>query len=185
MNSFSLKKGWIINHIKTAIKFLRFPAIAIIFAIIIRLFVFNIYSVPSNSMEPIITTGNYIITNLFTYGSRKPYWGQKHYKGKRLFGTIAVNRDDIVVFNLPIADRKKAIPQYPVIVKRCVALPCDTLLITDGTVFINNSVSNNEDKVLRQLKIKNYELRIMNYEFPVSNFKFPISSFQFQKTFSK
>lgn len=95
--------------------------------------------------------------NKLSYGPRLvktilsvPFVNQKYYSSfislpyLRLFGSPDVERNDVVVFNYPLED------EYPVdhrayFVKRCVALPGDSLKIVDGLVFVNNKLIDLEE----------------------------------------
>ena len=57
----------------------------------------------------------------------------------RLPGFSEINRNDIVVFNYP-SEIEKPIDLKTYYVKRCVALPGDTIKIVNGDIFINNNL---------------------------------------------
>ena len=114
--------------------------------------------VPTSSMEKTLLPGDFILVNKIAYGPRTaqtplsfPFSHQyfpfnKNLKAFvewiklpyfRIPGLESIHYNDVVVFNYPLDD------DFPVdhktyYVKRCVALPGDTLLIEDAQVMINN-----------------------------------------------
>jgi len=138
---------------------------------ILRFLAFDVYFVPSDSMSPTITAGEYIFTNKLALGAR---WFSEE-GVTRLPGYGSVERNDIVVFNFPEGDTvyvdeptqnyyffqrlmaagKKVnqrivsgekcflpIPKRIAYVKRCVALPGDTLVIKEAQLYINGTPQN-------------------------------------------
>ncbi|PCH68229.1 MAG: hypothetical protein COC06_09855 [Bacteroidales bacterium] len=133
---------------------------------ILRFFVFDVYYVPTGSMNHTIKPGELIVANKMKYGARW-FCGEKV---SRLPGTGSINRNDIVVFNFPEGDTiykdlqgnyyefLRAIAQGKEVltglserekcyipmssrqpyVKRCVGMPGDTLKIREGVVFCNS-----------------------------------------------
>ncbi len=127
-------------------------AVIILLAVCIRIFIFEIYSIPSNSMANTLITGDKILVSKLNYGAKLPrspfeipwlnvvfYLNKKArakaditwWKYKRLPGFSEINRGDIFVFQFP---GNKNEP----FVKRCMALPGDVFAIIDSDVFINN-----------------------------------------------
>ena len=96
---------------------------ALIFATLINTYVFQMYQIPTSSMEKTLLVGDYLYVSKATYGPRLPNTplslplmhnttpsGAKSYSEavkwpyKRLAGRRGVERDDIVVFNFPAGD---------------------------------------------------------------------------------
>jgi len=132
--------------------------LALITVMVVKAFLFEVFTIPSSSMEKTLLPGDVILVNKLSYGSRipitpltfplshqhlplfetvksyldiiqLPYW--------RLFSTSEIKYNDIVVFNYPMED------EYPVdhksyYIKRCVGLPGDTLQIDNKQVVINH-----------------------------------------------
>ncbi len=115
----------------------------------LKIFVFEIYRVPSNSMENSIYTRDVILVNKLAYGPilpRSPLeipWvnllfypsrgtgtigNEKRWPDKRLSGTDLIRRGDILVYQQAYGFH---------IVKRCVALAGDALKIDGGKVYVN------------------------------------------------
>ena len=101
---------------------------AIVFALvavyIINLFIFQMYKIPTPSLEKSLLVGDYLMVNKLSYGPRVPntplsfplvqntlpiintksYIEWPHWGYKRLKGLGQVKRNDIVVFNYPAGD---------------------------------------------------------------------------------
>jgi signal peptidase I len=162
-----LKKG---STIKEWIK-----AILLAFAtiIIIRVFFFEAFTIPSPSMEKSLLTGDYVLVSKVSYGPRVPItlfslpfahqrmpftentrsyldWIQLPYK--RLFGTPDVKRNDVLVFNYPM-EEEHPIDQRTYYIKRCVAIAGDTLEIRNGQVYINNQYNDVPEKLQFNYKV--------------------------------
>ncbi len=89
--------------------------VAVIMALTFREFVLQTSMVPTGSMIPTLNVGDRLFVNKFIYRFISP------------------KRGDIVVFSSPFDDGK----DY---VKRCVALPGETLEIEHGDVYINGKL---------------------------------------------
>ncbi len=87
-------------------------AIAVILAVIIRVFLFQPFFIPSGSMEPTLTEGDRIIVSKIHYRLGIP------------------QRGDIVVFKYPVNPDKDFI-------KRVIGLSGETLEIRDSKLYIN------------------------------------------------
>lgn len=98
---------------------------AVVAALIIRTFMFEMYTIPSSSMEKSLLIGDYLIVSKMGYGPRVPNTplafpfvhhtlpGTKTVKSyiekpqlpyKRLPGTTEIKRNDPIVFNFPAGD---------------------------------------------------------------------------------
>jgi len=140
---------------------------AIIAATLVHTYFMQPYTIPTGSLEKSLLIGDYLFVSKFHYGARLPittvaapmvhdtlpvikkrsYLKFPQLPYMRLPGFQKIKRNDIVVFNWPTDTVKyffkKDIPQYKPIdkkshyVKRCVAIPGDTLQIINGVVYIN------------------------------------------------
>lgn len=127
-----------------------------IFAIVLRVFFIEIYSIPSGSMEDTLIPGDKILVNKLAYGPELPrspfeipwvnlfFYLNKNtrckndslvWSYKRLKGFSTPKKNDVMVFHYPLSNDRDNI-----IVKRCVALPGDTLKIGKGKVNINSQL---------------------------------------------
>ncbi|MDR0686886.1 MAG: signal peptidase I [Dysgonamonadaceae bacterium] len=97
---------------------------ALVAVYLINLFVFQMYKIPSSSLEKSLLVGDYLMVNKISYGPRIPntplsfplaqhtlpilnvksYFQYPQWPYKRLKGLGQVKRNDIVVFNFPAGD---------------------------------------------------------------------------------
>lgn len=125
-------------------------------AISIKVFLFNLFMVPSGSMENTIMPGDRIVSNKLDYGPALPQtpfdipWinllfylnkksrdrlGENWWPYKRLKGLTTVKHNDVVLFKIPLDFDL-------VLVKRCSGLPGDSIQIKNNRVFVNNIQQN-------------------------------------------
>ena len=153
------------SNLKETISSLIF---AIIAATIVHNYIIQPYIIPTGSLEKSLLIGDFLFVSKFHYGARAPmtaislpmvhdtipllkirsYLKKPQYPYLRLPAIQKIKRNDIVVFNWP-ADTvrkffvkekgvKKPIDKKSNYVKRCVAIPGDTLEIINGFVHIND-----------------------------------------------
>ena len=177
-------------------------------AMLIRTFLFEIYTIPTPSLEGSLLVGDFLIVDKVTYGMRMPNtplsvplvhntlpftndmvnsyveWIQIPYT--RFKQLRAVKRNDLVVFNFPEGDTvaqeyqsrfpflqmcemygRETVMNSPQLtltnrpvdkrdnyVKRCVAIPGDTLKIIDGILYINNQLAYQAPKIQTSYKVE-------------------------------
>jgi signal peptidase I len=102
----------------------------LLIALVLRVLLFQPFTIPSASMEPTLLEGDYIIVSKYSYGFSKHSipLSPPIFSG-RLLGRQPT-RGDIIVFKLP----RDAGKDY---IKRLVGLPGDHIQVKHGTVFIN------------------------------------------------
>ncbi len=138
---------------------------AVIAATIIRTFIIEAYTIPTSSMEKSLLVGDYLFVSKINYGPRVPItplsfpfahhtmpftrntksyleWIKLPYM--RIPGFQDIKRDDVVVFNYPMEDFRP-VDKRENYIKRCIALPGDTLSIQDTQLHINGTVSENPE----------------------------------------
>jgi signal peptidase I len=137
-------------------KVVRYPLvfISIFLAVVfLRLFFFGIYSIPSQSMENTLTTGDVILVNKLSYGPLLPrsgyeipwlnlLWylnkntrkdfGKNVWPYYRLSGYTKLKRNDVVVFKAPW-------DKLSFVIKRVVGMPGDSLQIINNKVYCNDN----------------------------------------------
>ncbi|HXE88258.1 MAG TPA: signal peptidase I [Hyphomicrobiaceae bacterium] len=103
---------------------------ALILAIIVRIFFYQPFNIPSGSMKDTLLVGDYLFVSKLSYGySRFSFpFGLVPFNG-RIFGAQP-KRGDVVVFKLPRDTEKDYI-------KRILGLPGDEIFVRNGIVHIN------------------------------------------------
>lgn len=111
--------------------------------ILLRVFVFGSYRIPTDSMEPAIIPGDYVLVNKLAYGARlfdlfDAVEGKK-VNIRRAPGYTRVKNNDVVVFHIPHPDTWDRIEMNmsKYFIKRCIGVPGDTLRIINGFYVIN------------------------------------------------
>ena len=112
---------------------------------------FTSFRVPSPSMYPTLIPGDYILVNKWIMGARIfDIWEsaeEKDVEIYRLPGVRNVKRNDVLVFHFPYPRSNDSISMHLLkyYVKRCIALPGDTMGIKQGRYYIkgvNEAVGN-------------------------------------------
>jgi len=159
------------KHIRNRIitKILYFFSILLVFlvAIAIRVFIVEIYAISSSSMKNTILPKDRVLVNKLSYGPVLPqspfeipwinafyylnssnhnkvdstWWKSRHFKGYS-----NIRHHDIIVFKLLRNDNQTYI-------KRCIAIPGDTLLIKESKVFINSIKQEYSENILNSYKL--------------------------------
>ena len=161
------------NKIKKTIKSILLFFYLFFLVIGIKLFVFDIYKIPSSSMENTLFPKDVIVVNKLKYGPKLPrspfeipliniafYLNKKArsdmntnwWTYKRLSGTSTIKKGDVFVFDMKFGPNKKT-----TIVKRCMGTPGTTLKIINGNIYSNNSLFNSS-----QLVKNEYEFQVKN-----------------------
>ena len=103
---------------------------ALLIALVIRIFLFQPFNIPSGSMKATLLVGDYLLVSKYSYGFThyslpfSPPW----FSGR--IWAAAPERGDIVVFRLPTDDSIDYI-------KRVIGLPGDRIQVTKGALYIN------------------------------------------------
>ena len=111
--------------------------------LVIRIFITDTFLIPSESMLPTLHPGNRIFVNKTLMGARiyKDFQFSKEGVNLKCFrtkGYRSIKHNDIVVFNMPNKEWQiKFVINY-VFCKRCIALPGDSISITNGVYHNNN-----------------------------------------------
>ena len=144
----SKSKLWV-GWIKTVL-------LAFAIAWFIRTFIFQGALVPSSSMENALFPGDFVLITKWNYGARIPmtplaipflhqyipftdkpcYLNRSRIPYLRLPGFSEIKRNDVVVFNYP-GELERPVDRRTFYVKRCVALPGDTMEIFEKKIIIN------------------------------------------------
>ncbi|HLI65686.1 MAG TPA: signal peptidase I [Caulobacteraceae bacterium] len=121
------KSGGLVHE---TIEIVKTVVYALLIALVLKIIIFQPYTIPSASEEPNLYEGDYIIVSKWSYGwSRHSIpFSPPIFSGRVFFNQP--QRGDIVVFKLPRDGRTDYI-------KRLVGLPGDKIQVKDGQVFIN------------------------------------------------
>jgi signal peptidase I len=118
------------NVRRELLELLRVVGAGLAIALVLRIVVFQPFTIPSSSMEPGLVTGDYIVVSKFTYGwSRASLPFNPPLPAGRLMGQRP-DRGDVVVFRLPRDPSQTWI-------KRVIGLPGDHIRVIGGQVFVN------------------------------------------------
>lgn len=116
--------------------------LAIIIWLLLQIFVFASFSIPTDSMEPTLVPGDYVLVNKTLKGARifslNDAGEHKPLEITRLKGFGKFQRNEVLVFNFPYPERWDSIGFNLMLyyVKRCIALPGDTLEIRDARYYV-------------------------------------------------
>lgn len=99
-----------------------FPVLLIVF--LLRSFLYEPFRIPSGSLEPTLTKGDFIVVNKFDYGIRLPVMH------KKILGSGTPQRGDIIVFRWPPNT------SYDFI-KRVIGLPGDHIKYINKELYVN------------------------------------------------
>lgn len=162
---------------------------AVVAATLIRWLIMEAYTIPTPSMENSLLVGDFLFVSKFHYGTRTPatplqlplthqkiwftnipsYVKWIQLPQYRLPGFSSVQREDVVVFNIPPKELNDGI-DYPVdlktnYIKRCVAIPGDVLTIQDRQVAVNGqAIGNPPDMQFSYLVTSKDEISDRNFE---------------------
>jgi signal peptidase I len=105
---------------------------ALILALVVRVFLFQPFNIPSGSMIPTLLVGDYLFVSKFTYGySRYSFpFGINLFPG-RIWASDP-ERGDVAVFKLPRDNETDYI-------KRVIGLPGDEIQMVHGVLHINGN----------------------------------------------
>ncbi|MES2035414.1 MAG: signal peptidase I, partial [Pseudomonadota bacterium] len=116
--------------VEETVEIVKTVVYALLIALVLRVFLFQPFTIPSASMEPNLLQGDYIIVSKYSYGYSRhsiPF-SPPLFKG-RVFESKP-KRGDIIVFKLPSDNRTDYI-------KRLVGIPGDRIQVKAGVVSVN------------------------------------------------
>ena len=106
---------------------------ALLIALVLRVILFQPFTIPSASMEPTLYEGDYIIVSKFAYGwSRHSIpFSPPIFSGR--IGQRGPDRGDIIVFKLP----RDGHTDY---IKRLIGLPGDKIQVRESQLYVNGAL---------------------------------------------
>ncbi len=120
------------SAVSETVEIVKTVVVALAIAFVLRVLLFQPFTIPSASMEPNLYEGDYIVVSKWAYGYSKFSSGlpiNLPLGDDRVFGR-APTRGDIVVFKLPRDDKTDYI-------KRVIGLPGDTIQMIQNKLYIN------------------------------------------------
>lgn len=121
-------------------------AFAVIVMLIVRTLFFDLFRIPTPSMEKSLMVGDYLFVSKLHYGTRTPmtlgipftsiYLKGIQFPFFRFPGFSEVKREDAIVFNWP-ADDVTAIDRRMHYIKRVMGLPGETIEVREKVVYID------------------------------------------------
>ena len=136
-----------------------YASMALCAFIFLRVFVFSSYKIPSDSMEPAILPGDYVLVNKPAYGARifdlfSAVEG-KEVKIKRVPGYTSVQHNDVVVCHIPYPNNPDKMEMHMLryYIKRCIGVPGDTLRIVNGIYAVNGDTSKRLGDYVKELAL--------------------------------
>lgn len=148
-----------VGHV--ALNLFYYSSILIFSFAFLRIFVFGSYKIPTDSMEPAIIPGDYVLVNKLAYGARlfdlfDAVEGKK-VKIRRLPGYARVKNNDVLVFNIPHPATwdKIEMNMLKYFIKRCIGVPGDTLRVIDGKYAVNSDTTKLLGNISAQKRLRN------------------------------
>ena len=118
-------------------------------ALLIRTFFFEAFRIPSESMENTLLVGDFVLVSKVHYGPRFPitvgvpftniYSEQLHFPHMRLPGFKRIQRNDVIVFNVP--SENQPIDRKTHYIKRVIGLPGDAFSIVNKVPVVNGDAT--------------------------------------------
>ena len=122
---------------------------AVVVMVILRTLFFDLFRIPTPSMEKNLLVGDYLFVSKLHYGTRTPmtlgvpftqiYLPGLEFPHTRFPGFSSVKRGDAIVFNWP-DDDVDIIERRMHYIKRVVGLPGETVQIEDKRVLVDDTV---------------------------------------------
>jgi signal peptidase I len=107
---------------------------------LLKLFVIGAVRVPSPSMEGTLRAGDYVLVSKIGYGATVPLllpWGSSLFTIVHVPALLTPRLGDVVVFQFEPKTAGAGAHRSRLLIKRCVALAGDTLLLLGRRVFVN------------------------------------------------
>jgi signal peptidase I len=109
---------------------------AVIVALLLKMFVVDMFQIPSHSMSPTLQEGDFILVSKVSYSwglpNEIPFTSWTMPFATYRISLQTINRNDVVVFKFP---NKEVSTDY--FIKRVVGIPGDKIVLTENEVYIN------------------------------------------------
>jgi len=116
---------------------------AAVVAFLIKVFLFEAYRIPTGSMENTLLVGDFLLVTKFTYGATTPRnipFTNIRIPFVKLPGFKDPKPGDIIVFDFPGEREEKESAEVLNYIKRCVALPGDSIKVVNKVLYRNGQV---------------------------------------------
>ena len=120
--------------------YIQILILTIVIALFLKTCVVEAYRIPSASMENTLLVGDFLLANKFIYGAQSPRYipfTNVELSRFRFPAITSPRRGDVIVFELPKYALQEQSSLSTIYVKRCIALPGDTIAIVNKRVFVN------------------------------------------------
>jgi len=125
------------------LKYFKILLLVVVIAIVIKAFAFDAFQIPSASMENTLLPGDYIIANKFAYEFSTPHefpiFGFP-IPYTNIFEVSKPKINDVIVFQFPRGFANDSLRGNSKYVKRIIAGPHDTLIISNDDIYINGEI---------------------------------------------
>lgn len=120
--------------------YVQILVLTILIAVFLKTCVVEAYRIPSASMENTLLVGDFLLANKLIYGAQSPQYvpfTRIELPQFRLPAITVPRRGDVLVFRLPEYAQERYSSFSTSYVKRCIALPGDTISIVNRKVMVN------------------------------------------------
>jgi len=122
---------------------LQIVAATLFVVFFLKTFIIEAYRIPTSSMENTLLVGDFLLVNKFQYGATTPRtipFTDIAIPFVQLPAITGPQRGDVIVFEFPLKGAHGSGDQTIHYVKRCVAVPGDTVSIVSKIVHVNGRI---------------------------------------------
>ena len=133
---------WLQKYVDRLLNLLMGIGVLVLFWLLLQVTVVASFRIPTDSMQPTLLPGDNILVNKSIMGARIfNIWEaaeEKEVEIHRLPGLEKVKRNDVLVFHYPYTHKSDSLSMHLLkyYVKRCIALPGDTMGVRQGYYYI-------------------------------------------------
>ena len=142
LRGYATKMKWLKKYADRLLNLFMVIGILLLFWLLLQVTVVASFRIPTDSMQPTLQPGDNILVNKSIMGARIfNNWDaaeDKEVEIHRLPGIGIVKRNDVLVFHYPYPHKNDSLSMHLLkyYVKRCIALPGDTMGIRQGYYYI-------------------------------------------------
>jgi len=138
-------------------RFMALLLVVVIAAWICKSIGFSVYRIPSLSMYPALEPNEYVLVSKYPFNLRTPeYYPLTGIPFPYFFasGFGKVQREDIMVFDLPLFPAELHPARKEDYIKRCLGLPGDTVLWYEDHYYLKKDVISNKNEIIKSQLLK-------------------------------